>query len=92
MSDSPPTITAWLSAELDKKLASLPDDYARNRLLCQQYNVWNQRRLRFFQTDGESEAHAPHPQFGFLTATDFLLILSMIDRAKDRLVRSPVSA
>lgn len=88
----PATITDWLQIELDKKLAEFPDDGERYYFLSRQYNVWNQRRNRFFATDGESESQAPHPQFGFLTATDFLLILSMIDRAMDRIVRAKESA
>lgn len=90
---SPPaTITDWLEIELEKKLATLPDDGERYYFLTRQYNVWNQRRNRFYQTDGESEARAPHPLFGHLTATDFLLILSMIDRAQDKIVRAKVPA
>jgi hypothetical protein len=88
----PATLVDWLSAELDKKLATLPDDGERYYFLSRQYNIWNQRRNRFFQTDGESESQAPHPQFGFLTATDFLLILGFIDRAKEKIVRAKVPA
>lgn len=92
LAPQPANITDWLQIELDKKLATLADDGERYYFLSRQYNVWNQRRNRFFATDGGSESHAPHPQFGFLTATDFLLILSMIDRTMDRIVRAKESA
>lgn len=91
MTDAPATITDWLQIEIDKKLAEFADDGERYYFLTRQYNVWNYRRTRFFATDGESESHAAHPQFGFLTATDFLLILGMIDRTKDRIVRAKES-
>jgi hypothetical protein len=86
------TIVDWLQTELDQKLATLSCDGERYSFLTRQYNIWNLRRNRFFQTKGESEAYAAHPQFGVLTATDFLLILSAIDRLKDRVVRAKVPA
>jgi hypothetical protein len=91
-SASPDNLVDWLEIELEKKLATLSCDGERYSFLTRQYNIWNYRRNRFYQTDGESESASPHPQFGFVTATDFLLILSMIDRAQDKIVRAEVVA
>ena len=84
------TLTDWLEFELIRKLASLPTDQARYSMLIQQGNVWQYRRQRFLETDGASEV--PHPHYGPMTATDFILVLGMIDRAKSQLEAQRESA
>lgn len=87
-SPSPATITDWLKAELDKVLAKLPNDQARHRCLCLQTNVWMDR-MRAFHTRHEQPFNGPHPEYGYMSAGDFLILLGMLDAAKTKLERVP---
>jgi hypothetical protein len=82
-----PSITDWFKAELEKKLASLADDQARYRELILQSNVWQQHYRRFYSLH-EQPFGGPHPEFGYMTAGDFLILLGMIDAAKMKLERA----
>jgi hypothetical protein len=44
---TPLTLIDWLSAELDNKLSSLPDDQARYRDLILYGNVWREKYETF---------------------------------------------
>jgi hypothetical protein len=78
------TFTDWLSAELDKKLATLPSDQARYRHLILIGNVWRLKYARW-QTVGEQPFNEPHPIYGDMNAFDFAILLVDIDRRKHAL-------
>lgn len=88
---APLTLVDWLQSELDSVLARLPDDRARHRCLCLQTNVWTQR-MRDFHTRHEQPFGGPHPEYGYMSAGDFLILLGMIDAAKTKLERQSVPA
>lgn len=75
----------FLTQALDAKLAELPDDRARIVFLAQQYGAWQMKRQRFF---AQSQLQAPLPRefdmgpHGWITATDFVLVLGLIDRRR----------
>lgn len=83
-----PTITAWLEAELDAKLASLPDDRARYRHLILCGNAWRQK-YDTFAAFGTQPFNCPHPVYGEMDSFDFALLLAAIELRKCRLERVP---
>ncbi len=86
-----PTFTDWLSAELTKKLDSLPSDQARYKHLILCGNAW---RLKYgrWQDFGTQPFDEPHPVYGDMDAFDFSLLLADIDRRKKALECMRVSA
>lgn len=91
---SPPTcsIIEWIGSQLDERLASLPDDAARWAELCRIWNVWNQKYGRFVAA-GVMAGDLPRefyfgPHAGWITATDFVVILTDIDARKIKIERS----
>jgi hypothetical protein len=83
----PNSFIEWLEAELDKKLASLPDDKARYRHLILCGNAWRQK-YEAFTNFGTQPFEEPHPQFGDMTAFDFTILLTGIQVRKARLERA----
>lgn len=81
------TLTDWLAAELDKKLAAKPTDQARYRELCLQTNWWNQALDKFCAFG--TQPFTPHPIYGPFDLFDFRAVLCMIDGAKSKLERVP---
>lgn len=73
-----PSITTWLESELDKKLASLPDDQFRAAFLKTQMHVW-ENFFRGFIECGHQPFRRPHPIYGKMDAFDFRLVLCAID-------------
>jgi hypothetical protein len=88
---APLTIIDWLTAELDKKLASLPDDQARYRCLILQANAWRQK-YEAFACFGTQPFNEPHPVYGDMCAFDFTLLLSDLELRKAMLERTVVQA
>lgn len=89
---APAPLTDYLKSELDKKLASLPDDSARYRCLILQFNVWSQKYARFVaagQTTDDLPDEFSFGPYGTISAGDFLIVLGMIDAAKTKLERVP---
>jgi hypothetical protein len=86
-----PSITDWLSDELDKKLASLPDDKARWRHLVLCWNAW-QLKYRRFADFGTQPFNEPHPVYGDMIALDFANLLADIDHRKAKLERRRMHA
>lgn len=85
------TITDWLQLELDKKLASLPDDRARIVCLATQFGVWSLKMRRFYDL-GEQPFNEPHPIYGDMGPADFIILLGMIDGARAKLERARLHA
>jgi hypothetical protein len=83
--------TAWLSGELDKKLATLPTDQARYRHLILCYNAWTLKYARF-RDFGTQPFDQPHPVYGDMDAFDFSILLADMDRRKRVLENVRVSA
>lgn len=81
-------LTDYLKSELDKKLASLPDDRARYRACILQHNIWSAHMRRFW-SHHEQPFGGPHPEHGYMSAGDFIIVLGMIDAAKVKLERVP---
>ena len=81
MADSPTTLLAWLTAELDKALAAQPAENKR-QFLYYAFERW-QGRYDHFRTVGAD--YAPHPVYGAPTAVDFLGILGAITTRRDAL-------
>lgn len=79
-------IVAWLESELDKKLASLPNDGERVRQLDRQMHVWENFFHSFIEC-GHQPFGGPHPQYGEMDAFDFRLLLCAITERKARLER-----
>lgn len=73
----------WFAELLDAKLKEFNTDQERYSFLIRQGNIWQQRYGRFVATDGASEC--PHPQFGQPVATDFLIIVTDIEKRKGQL-------
>lgn len=84
---APPTLTDYFKTQLDKKLASLPDNRARVVMLAQQYGVWTENMRRFWRYH-EQPWRKPHPLYGDMTAGDFLIVLGLIDGAKAKIERA----
>jgi hypothetical protein len=76
---APDTFTDWFGAVLDEELAKVPVE-KRAAWLQRQRNVYIRRHRRFHETDGDSEAIAPHPKFGVPTAFDMLAFITIIDQ------------
>lgn len=87
----PPTFTDWMAAELDKSLASLPSDQARYRHLILQENVWT-GFYDAYATLGRQPFGKPHPRYGDMMATDFVIILGMIAGKRAALEQHRVAA
>jgi hypothetical protein len=68
----------YFESHLAAKLASLPDDRARVRMLAQQHGVWTQH-YRMFANFGAQPYTAPHPELGWMTALDFSNVLAIIN-------------
>lgn len=86
------SLTDYLKSEFDKKLASIPDERERYRFLILQWNVWQQRYGRFIAFSVMKLGLAMPAEFNFgpyghISATDFLLVLGMIDGAKAKMER-----
>ena len=80
----------YLKTELAKKLATFRTDAGRYTFLCQQWNVWDQKRGRFIAASvlaGDLPAEFSFGPHGIITATDFLLVLGDIDAEKTKLER-----
>lgn len=88
---APPSITAWLEQQLDRKLESLPDDRARVVVLAQQYGVWTMF-YRSFAAHGTQPFGGPHPEYGEMNAFDFANVLAAIDLRKNQIERNMVPA
>jgi hypothetical protein len=88
---TPLTLIDWLSAELDRKLSSLPDDQARYRHLILSGNVWREK-YQTFACFGTQPFNAPHPVYGDMDAYDFALLLADIELRKTMLERARVPA
>ncbi len=84
--NAPASLTDFLKSQLDKKLAGLPDDGARVVFLGQQFGSWTERYRRFAWT-GEQPFGGPHPDFGLMSAGDFIITLGMIDGARAKIER-----
>lgn len=80
------TIVSWLESELDKKIASMPDDGSRVQLLKTQMHVW-ENFFHSFAECGHQPFGAPHPVYGEMDAFDFRLLLCAITERKTRLER-----
>jgi hypothetical protein len=85
-----PTLIDFLQAELDKKLANLPDDRTRIAMLAKQYGVWSQNMRRFWHN--HEQPFGRHPIYGDMTAGDFIILLGMIDGARAKIERQAVLA
>lgn len=88
------SLTDYLKSEFDKKVASIPDDNERYRFCILQWNVWSQRYGRFIAFSVMKLGLAAPAEFNFgsygmISATDFLIVLGMIDAAKVKLERVP---
>lgn len=91
----PLSLTDYLQQELQKKLASFADDNERYRFLIQQWNVWSQKYGRFIAAGllpGDLSAEFSFGPYGWISAGDFLIVLSMIDAAKTKLERQRETA
>jgi hypothetical protein len=76
-----PSITDFLKDELDKAVAARSGHQAKLDLLAIEQGNWALRFRRFART-GEQPFGGPHPDFGQMQATDFLIVLGMIDGAR----------
>jgi hypothetical protein len=72
------TFSDYFESHLATKLASLPDDRARVRMLAQQHGVWAQH-YRMFANFGAQPYTAPHPELGWMQAIDFSNVLAIIN-------------
>lgn len=81
----PTTITTWLSAELDKKLASLPTEQQRFRCLIEQGNAWCLRYGQY-RENGSQPYGGPHPKYGAMNHFDFAILLADIEQRKAALI------
>lgn len=88
---APATIADWLKSELDKKLASIPDDQAQYRYLILCGNAW---RLKYeaFACFGTQPFNSSHPVYGDMDAFDFTLLLADIELRKAQMERARVPA
>lgn len=87
LAPQPLTITRWLESEIDKKLASLPED-ERVRHLDRQMHVWENFFHSFIEC-GHQPFGGPHPQYGEMDAFDFRLLLCAITERKTKLEKVP---
>lgn len=76
------SISAFLQRELDKAVAACPSDEKRLRLLAVEAGNWMQRRIRFC-VFGEQPFGAPHPEYGPMQASDFIVVLGSIQSAQE---------
>lgn len=89
---APLVLTDYLKSELDKKLAGIASDAEKYRFLTLQWNVWSQKYGRFIAASVlplDMPAEFSFGPYGWISAGDFLIVLSMIDAAKTKLERVP---
>jgi hypothetical protein len=86
MPASPETFHEWLKGQLEQSLATKPDDHARVIHLVKEWGSWSERYRRFAAT-GRQPFGEPHPVYGPMSATDFLIVLGMIDGARSAIER-----
>jgi len=84
--NSPRSISDWLEAELDKKLATFATDQEKYRHLIVCLSSWS-RKYQRFEDLGEQPFNRPHPEFGDMDAFAFRILIADIERRMDALVR-----
>lgn len=82
----PSPLTDHLERALTAALARQPDDAARVIFLIKQFGSWTERYRRFAWT-GAQPFGCAHPEYGSMTAGDFLIVLGMIGGAKAAIER-----
>jgi hypothetical protein len=81
-----PSFSTYFESHLATKLASLPDDRARVRMLAQQHGVWA-HNYRMFANFGAQPYTAPHPELGWMVAIDFANVLAIINGKRGEIER-----
>lgn len=76
-----PSITDYLKDELDKAVAARSGHQAKLDLLAIEQGNWA-LRMREFWRDGTQPFGYPHPVYGPMQATDFLIVIGMIEGAR----------
>ncbi|WP_316176233.1 hypothetical protein [Bradyrhizobium sp. SZCCHNRI1073] len=71
------SISAFLTAELDRKVNAMSSDAARIQFLALQGNSWAERYRHFCRT-GDQPFGGPHPEHGEMSAADFVILISRI--------------
>lgn len=76
-----PSITDYLKDQLDRAVAARSGNQAKLDLLAIEQGNWA-LRFRHFARTGEQPFGGPHPEYGPMQATDFLIVLGMIEGAR----------
>lgn len=74
-------LTTFLQRELDKAVAARSCDAERIRFLAIEHGNWA-LRYREFCHDHKQPFGAPHPVYGPMQATDFIVVLGAIQSAQ----------
>lgn len=76
------SITDYLQRELDKTVAACSSDKARLNLLAIEQGNWA-LRYREFCHEHRQPFGSPHPVYGPMQATDFIVVLGAIQSAQN---------
>jgi hypothetical protein len=75
------SLTDFLQRELDRTVAACSSDRARLNLLAIQHGSWALRYHEFCHEHRQPFGH-PHPDYGPMQATDFIIVLGAIQSAQ----------
>ncbi|TAL43870.1 MAG: hypothetical protein EPN91_05810 [Salinibacterium sp.] len=72
-----PSISEFLTRELDRKVNAMSSHAARLTFLALQGGSWAERYRTFCRT-GAQPFGGPHPEYGEMAAADFVILISHI--------------